>query len=135
MKTAAPTRTLRLLVIDDDPLLTESMRLILGGDGHDVTTADGGADGIATFEAACSTHPFQIVITDLGMPHMDGRAVAAAVKKISPSTPVILLTGSGQRLATEQNVPPCVDRLLSKPPKLQDLRRTLAELAPVQPTA
>ena len=68
------------------------------------------------------------VITDLGMPYVDGRAVAAAIKEISPSTPVILLTGWGQRLLAEHDIPPHVDRLLSKPPKLHDLRMALAEL-------
>ncbi len=62
------------------------------------------------------------------MPYVDGRSVAAAVKKLSPRTPVILLTGWGQRLNTEQSVPEHVDVVLSKPPKLPELRRTLADL-------
>jgi YesN/AraC family two-component response regulator len=42
---------------------------------------------------------FGLVITDLGMPHMDGTQVAAAIKSISSSTPILLLTGWGERLA------------------------------------
>jgi CheY-like chemotaxis protein len=68
------------------------------------------------------------VITDLGMPHVDGRRVAAAVKTTSPSTPVIMLTGWGQRLVAEKDIPQHVDRVLNKPPRLQELRATLAEL-------
>jgi CheY-like chemotaxis protein len=71
---------------------------------------------------------FTLVITDLGMPHVDGRKVAAAVKSVSPSTPVILLTGWGQRLIGENDIPPHVDRVLAKPPKLRDLRAALAGL-------
>ena len=74
----------------------------------------------------------RIVITDLGMPYMDGRKVASAVKAASPTTPVILLTGWGQRLVAEAEVPPHVDRVLSKPPKLRELREALAEFC--QPT-
>jgi CheY-like chemotaxis protein len=69
---------------------------------------------------------FDAVITDLGMPYVDGRRVAAAVKAASPDTPVFLLTGWGHRLVAEGDVPAEVDRVLNKPPKLRDLREALA---------
>jgi CheY-like chemotaxis protein len=68
------------------------------------------------------------VITDLGMPHVDGRRVAAAVKAVSATTPVIMLTGWGQRLVAENDIPPHVNRVLSKPPRLVELRTALFEL-------
>ena len=67
--------------------------------------------------------------TDLGMPYVDGRQVAAAVKAASAATPVILLTGWGRRMLAEHEIPPHVDRLLSKPPRLSELRAALAELS------
>jgi CheY-like chemotaxis protein len=127
---ALPIARLSLLVIDDDPLLLRSLQDILEHDGHEVTTADGGEAGIATFAASVANgKSFSLVMTDLGMPHVDGRAVAERVKALSPHTPVLLLTGWGQRLVATQNVPPFVDRVLSKPPKLHDLRAMLMELA------
>jgi CheY-like chemotaxis protein len=69
------------------------------------------------------------VITDLGMPYVDGRKVSSAIKAASPLTPVILLTGWGQRIVEEGDTPADVDRVLNKPPKLRDLRAALAELA------
>ena len=127
----APTQHLRLLLVDDDPLLIKSLRDILESDGHFITAADGGQAGIDAFAAAQGNgEAFAAVITDLGMPYVDGRKVAAAVKAASPSTPVIMLTGWGQRLIAEHDVPPHVDRVLSKPPKLQELRATLGELTP-----
>ncbi len=120
---------LRLLLVDDDPMLIKSVKEVLEGDNHSVVAADGGQEGIAAFEAAQrSGTPFSLVITDLGMPYVDGRRVAAAVKASSPSTPVVLLTGWGRRLIAENEIPPCVDRVLSKPPKLSELRAALAEL-------
>jgi PAS domain S-box-containing protein len=131
-----PLRRLRLLVVDDDPLLTRSLSHTLEADGHLVTIADGGKAGIDIFEATCSAGDgFDVVITDLGMPYVDGRAVAASVKKGSAETPVLLLTGWGQRLNMEQTVPPCVDRVLSKPPSLQELRKALVELTEAHGTA
>jgi signal transduction histidine kinase/ActR/RegA family two-component response regulator len=122
-------RPLRLLVIDDDPLVAQSLLHVLHHEGHTVITADGGQAGIDAFSAALQgAKPFDAVMTDLGMPYVDGRAVAAAIKKLAPRTPVLLLTGWGQRLRTEQNIPENVDRLLSKPPKLVELTAALAEL-------
>lgn len=128
---SAPLRVipLRLLVIDDDPLLAESLLRILESEGHTVTLADGGAAGIEAFTAAYRAgQVFDVVMTDLGMPYIDGRAVAAAIKQLNPRTPVLLLTGWGQRLRTEHSVPPHVDLMLGKPPKLHELRRALLEL-------
>jgi PAS domain S-box-containing protein len=121
---------LRILSVDDDPLLIKSLRDALEADGHAVVTANGGQAGIDAFrEAEERDERFAVVITDLGMPYVDGRKVASAVKNDSPSTPVILLTGWGQRLVAEGDVPPHVDRVLNKPPKLKELRAALAELA------
>jgi CheY-like chemotaxis protein len=121
---------LRILSVDDDPLLIKSLRDALEADGHAVVTANGGQAGIDAFsEAEERDERFAVVITDLGMPYVDGRKVASAIKNDSPSTPVILLTGWGQRLVAEGDIPPHVDRVLNKPPKLKELRAALAELA------
>jgi len=120
---------LRILVVDDDPLILKSLRDTLEADGHIVVTASGGAEGIEIFQASPVNAQFDAVITDLGMPRVDGRKVADAVKAFHPATGLILLTGWGQRLVAEGDVPPQVDRVLSKPPKLRELRAALAALA------
>ncbi len=70
-----------------------------------------------------------MVITDLGMPHVDGRAVTAAIKTAAPATFVIMLTGWGQRLVASGEIPEGVIAVLGKPPKLSELRQCLAECA------
>jgi CheY-like chemotaxis protein len=120
---------LRILLVDDDPLLIESMRSTLQDEGHQVTAADGGQAGIDAFRDTAKTQePFDVVITDLGMPYVDGRQVVDSVRAASPHTPIILLTGWGQHMAADNERPPPVDRLLSKPPRLRELRAALAEL-------
>jgi CheY-like chemotaxis protein len=85
----APLSPLRILVIDDDPAVLDSMRFILELDSHAVTTADGGRAGIDAFAGAQSGDaPFGLVITDLSMPEVDGDAVAAEIKRLAPGTPV-----------------------------------------------
>jgi len=61
------------------------------------------------------------------MPHVDGRKVAATIKASVPETVVLLLTGWGRRLVAEGEVPAGVDEVLSKPPRLADLRAALAK--------
>jgi CheY-like chemotaxis protein len=120
---------IRLLIVDDDPLVLKALCDTLTVAGHLVTTADGGQAGISRFKNAVGTvEAFAVVITDLGMPYVDGRQVAAGVKQASPTTPVIMLTGWGQRMADQAEVPAHVDRLLSKPPKLRELNAALAQV-------
>jgi PAS domain S-box-containing protein len=125
---AVPSR-LRLLIVDDDPLVLKSLADALEGEGHVVVLANQGQAGIDAFlDARARGGPFDAVITDLGMPHVDGRQVAAAVKGASPSTPVVLLTGWGQRLVAEGDIPPHVDHVLNKPAKMRELRDVLVRL-------
>jgi PAS domain S-box-containing protein len=122
---------LRILLVDDDPVLLKSLRDSLEADGHTIATANGGRDGIETFrEAHESQQTFSAVVTDLGMPYVDGRQVANAVKAIAPNAPVILLTGWGQRLQAEGDLPAHVDLVLAKPPRLRELREALARCCP-----
>jgi len=121
---------LRILCIDDDPMVRTLLLEMLAGEGHTVTIADGGQAGLDAFRAARrKEQPFDVVITDLGMPYMDGRRVARAVKHESPQTPVILLTGWGARMRTEKDIPAAVDVVLSKPPRLAQLQETLRRLS------
>jgi PAS domain S-box-containing protein len=124
-----PAQPSRILAIDDDPIILKSLREILEQDGHTVAIAGGGESGIGAFRAAsASGEPFEVVITDLGMPHVDGRAVAAEIKSRAPDVPVIMLTGWGHRLLADKDLPPHVDRMLGKPPSLAALRAALAEV-------
>jgi len=126
--TAVP-RALQVLLVDDDPVLLNTLREILEGDGHHITIADGGQAGIDALHSMEATgRPCVVLVTDLGMPHVDGRKVAAAAKSLRHPPAVVMLTGWGQRLVDEGQMPPHVDRVLSKPPKLLELRSALAEL-------
>jgi signal transduction histidine kinase len=123
-----PVPALRILVVDDDPVLRASLGNTLRDEGHQVTLAGGGQEGIDLFRATQqSAVPFDVVLTDLGMPYVDGRQVAATVRTIAPDTPIILLTGWGQQMGPENDVPQ-VNRVLGKPPRLRELRAALAEL-------
>jgi DNA-binding NarL/FixJ family response regulator len=63
----------------------------------------------------------------IGMPYVNGRQVSTAVKAKAPGTLVIMLTGWGQRFVADGGTPLHVDTVLSKPPKLRELRQALAQ--------
>ncbi|MEO6319176.1 MAG: response regulator, partial [Polaromonas sp.] len=97
--------------------------------GHRVAAAPGGQQGIDTFASALHEgRPFDAVITDLGMPHVDGRQVTQAIKAASPATLVLMLTGWGRRMNEDGELPPHVDQLISKPPRIAELQHALTLL-------
>ena len=119
---------LHILVIDDEPRLRELMRDMLTSDGHAVELADGGQAGLDAFRKSKERgEMFDVVITDLGMPDVSGHEVIRTVKRESPETPVILLTGWGNRLHPEEGIPKEADVVLSKPPKINEVRKALSQ--------
>jgi two-component system response regulator AtoC len=81
----------RVLVIDDDASLRFTLEAVLSDAGMTVETADGGAAGLAAFDARGA----DIVLTDLAMPDMDGMQVLARLRASDPSVPVVMLTAHG----------------------------------------
>lgn len=122
----SPGPPLRILFVDDEPLLRELVKEILESVGHSVSVADGGYSGLELFQKNASQgHPFEVVISDLGMPFMDGRQLSRSIRKCSPETPIIMLTGWGTLMKSDTDLPALVDLVLSKPPKLVDLQNAL----------
>jgi len=121
---------LQILCIDDEPLLRDLLKEMLERDGHDVEVSDGGQSGLEAFRSANRRgKPFDVVITDLGMPYIDGRQVARLLKQESPTVPVVMLTGWGAFMKEEGSAPTQVDAVLSKPPRSREIRETLSRLA------
>lgn len=76
-----------ILIVDDEPSLRDILSQIL--DGYLVTTVPNGSEAVRILEQT----PFEMVITDLMMPHVDGFTVLVTAKKANPSADVLVLTG------------------------------------------
>jgi two-component system NtrC family response regulator len=81
----------KILIIDDDASLRRVLEYNLQEAGYDVTAAASGQEGLVLFRNA----PFPLVITDMKMPGMDGMQLLGEVKKVSPTTLVIMITAFG----------------------------------------
>src|SRR5215468_5486978 len=112
----------RVLVVDDDPLVADSIRRMLVFQGYRVETALSGAEALALF----SESGFDLTLLDYEMPKMKGDQLAAAIKNLVPNQPVIMFTGYGEAVQAADTQPQAVDALLGKPFDLQQLRQTLA---------
>ena len=124
-KPAPPaTASLRILVVEDEPLVREVLGVYLAEDNHHVTTAENGRDGLEKVRAG----EFDLVMTDRSMPEMNGDALAAEVKKLRPAQPVLLLTGFGDIMAGSGEMPSGVDLVVSKPFTLTTLRSAIAKI-------
>lgn len=127
-----PSAPLQILCIDDEPLLRELVKEMLERDGHKVKVSDSGQAGLDQFRLARERRqPFDVVITDLGMPYVDGRQVARTVKQESPRTGVVMLTGWGALIKEDGSAPEQVDAVMSKPPRLRELREVLSRFTAV----
>jgi CheY-like chemotaxis protein len=114
----------RILIVDDDPLILRALTLLLESDRHTVVTACGGAAGLDAFRhAESAAASFDVVMTDLHMPGMDGQEVTRAVKAICPGTAVVLMTGSIDPSMVAKEA--AADIVLTKPPTRNELRTAL----------
>jgi signal transduction histidine kinase/ActR/RegA family two-component response regulator len=131
-----PPPPLHILCIDDEPALRILIQEMLLRDGHNIEMADGGQAGIDAFRSALQRKaPFDVVVTDLGMPMVDGNAVARTIKSESSTTPVIMLTGWGVFLKNDGDIPSEVDGILSKPPRIKEIRAMLRKVTKKSPAS
>jgi signal transduction histidine kinase/CheY-like chemotaxis protein len=119
--TPEAAKSLRVLVVEDQ----ESIRLFLDagltGMGHRPLLAANAREAMEAF----GREPFDLVLTDLGLPEISGEEVARAVRRQSPTTPVVVLTGWADQLHAEGTALEGVERILAKPVTLAKLASTL----------
>jgi CheY-like chemotaxis protein len=121
--------SLNILCIDDEEPIRRLLVHCLSRFNHHVVSAANGEQGMEFFRAARQKNqPFQAVITDLGMPVMDGHQLARIIKAESPQTPVIMMTGWGAMMQENDETASEVDAIVGKPPQMQKLNDLLLRM-------
>lgn len=121
---------MRLLIVDDEPIVLKALSHVLVREGHTVERARGGVVAIEAFQKALDAgEPFELVITDLDMTDTDGRVVAREIKTRSPNTPVFLFTGWGEGAVAIDAQVNHVDRILNKMAPIEELRAAIQSIA------
>ncbi len=111
---------LRILLVDDEPVVREPIAMLLNLDSHEVTEASSGGQALELLDAAS----FDLLITDYRMEGMTGDELAVKAKKSHPDLPVLMLTGFIP--STGGSNP--VDGIVYKPCSLDDLRNAIAKV-------
>lgn len=113
----------RILVVDDEPLVCDAVKMMLNFDGHIVETANNGKEALEMFEKG----KFDLVITDFSMQPMRGDTLALAIKERAPKQPVVMITAYAEMLQASGNPLKGVDHLISKPFLLENLREAITK--------
>jgi len=116
----------QILVVDDEPLVCQTVQILLEPEGYVVATAKSGAEALAMFEPG----KFDMIFTDYLMPEMKGDQLAAAIKRRSPTQPVVMITAFPEKLQCSECPLGGIDSFICKPFELETLRMALARYAP-----
>lgn len=111
----------KILVVDDEPFVCDTVKLLLACDGHEVDTAASGREALEKF-SACK---YDVVITDYSMPEMKGDELGVKIKSLVPQQPVILITAYAEMLRGSEKPIEGIDHLISKPFLLEHLREAI----------
>jgi CheY-like chemotaxis protein len=113
----------RILLVDDEHFVRVTMRLLLAVDKHTVVEAENGQQALELY----AKEKFDLVITDLDMPEMRGDKLAEAIRVLSPTQPIILITAYLRTLQQDQAH---ANLVLEKPFESKALREAISKLVP-----
>lgn len=116
----------RLLLVDDDPVLRETLTVLLENEGFRVTSAASGEEAEATLQA--TKPPFDLVLTDLVMPGKSGMDVLQKALAVNPSCTVLVLSGFGSVREATEAMDLGAYGLVTKPLQLDQFRNILRRL-------
>jgi two-component system, NarL family, capsular synthesis sensor histidine kinase RcsC len=111
----------RILVAEDNKSIQDVVSRILDFMGFEVALAGNGVEALSLF----LKNSFDLVLTDLEMPLMDGWSLTQCIKERSPNTPVVWMTGGDRETVRKKVGREPVDSVIFKPFKLEDFQRTV----------
>jgi signal transduction histidine kinase/CheY-like chemotaxis protein len=111
-----------ILLVDDDAGVRATIASLLADDGHTVVEASSGAEALSRLD---TTGKFDLLMTDLGMPKMNGWELIRSAKMKRPELPVVLITGWGETPRGQRPSDPQPDAILAKPVTEDDLRQAI----------
>jgi CheY-like chemotaxis protein len=123
---ALPTGHGRVLVVDDEKSIVDMVKEMLETLGYEAVPRYSSTDALEAFRARPES--FDLVISDMTMPHMTGIDLAKEILMICPHTPIILCTGFSEKLDESKIEPLGIKKLLMKPVSMRDLAVALNKI-------
>lgn len=122
--TAVHGKNRRILIVDDDAGIRFALLVALSGMGYEAAAASSGSEALNVL----LRNPYDLVITDLQMPGMDGWTLISLIKDRFPNIPVVLMTGQEKEEVMKDPRRSCIDSAIFKPLKLKELEKELKEM-------
>ncbi len=121
VESSAPTSRfdVKVLLVDDEGIVRETLAEMLEDEGCEVTVASGAEDALIKFQK----YQCDVVLTDLSMPGINGYELAQRIKKVSPETPVLLITGWNQLDRKFMKSNKVIDGIIEKPFNMEQIRQ------------
>ena len=116
----------RILVVDDEPLVCDSIKRMLVFDGHDVDLATSGQQALVLFEKK----KFDLIIIDYRMPEMRGDRLASLIRARVTDQRILMISATAQTLHPSDRELADVDAIIGKPFPLEELREAISSLLP-----
>ena len=113
-----------ILVVEDDDAVRSFVERALEMDGHTVTTADDGGLGLETLQAHGA---FDLLLSDIQMPVMDGIALALKASELQPDMPILMMTGYAEQRERAGNLSRVIVDVVSKPFTLKTIRAAVSD--------
>jgi CheY-like chemotaxis protein len=121
-----PSGNERVLFVDDETMLVDMSRQILQRLGYQVTACTTSVEALQRFQNDPSA--FDLIITDMTMPHMTGKELATEILKINPALPIILCTGFSETISEEIAKSIGIRAFILKPIVMSDLAETMRKV-------
>ena len=118
------TQTFRILIVDDDPIISDLLQETLMAEGYTVSRATNGAEALELIQDTT----FHLLITDFSMPSINGLTLLKVSKRLMPYLQVILMTASREKDVMDEAVRLGVYAVLSKPIRQKELLKTVKEI-------
>jgi two-component system, response regulator, stage 0 sporulation protein F len=110
---------MKILVVDDEEGARDLFNTILTDEGYDVSLANGGEEALGLFKS----YPFNLVITDIKMPVMDGLQLLQEIRKLGSKTDVIMVTAYGEVESYLKAMSLGAAEYINKPIRIKELKQ------------
>jgi CheY-like chemotaxis protein len=117
-------RGVKILVVDDEAIVRQSLKLVLERDGHTVSHVDSGEAALSEM----AQHKFDLIITDYSMPGMRGNQLIIHIRQMVPTQPIIMITAFVEKYIAFGETPRKIDALLFKPFSIDEVREAIGQV-------
>ena len=115
----------RILIADDEDSMRALVARAIGMDGHDIVTAQDGAEALEILTREQGA--FDLLLTDIQMPIMDGIALALSAARDFPGLTILLMTGFADQRERASNLSAIAHDVITKPFSVADIRTAVAD--------